>query len=466
MCALALELIDAVSASYPVLAHAWGNELLKWGSSCTNRHVACRALQLFRALNSPTTPSTIQLLVNGLVPTISHNLPEFQSHSLDILITLTQITRLLNAKNCLESGYTQLFWVSLALLSSIHEWEYFKGLELLGIIMSKIDISQQSTINQLMASIPSRWPGGFSGIFIPLSRGLSSSKTEDLALEILNSLLFISVSVFLDTRPAKYLFIVLANLPKLMRVYEYETGIDSLFERGHSVIEGCMQTAELLASACSQGNCDSLSRLLVSFTNQRIRKRDVFLKQLAAIIKDEFSMSEGQVLKLCLSMVTNSISIYPKCMLELLELLLQDASSQRNISSLPVEPNGAWIRPLLSLLGNRKFYMHASRLLDIIIANRLKATEQELTTSVGGAQNLFAYVQKARDDFVYLESGWLVQDVQSEGSLLAKRRLATIAKSFGEINEKRGEGRDVDRDGVKGLLAQFEELERQIQARR
>ncbi len=426
MSALALEVLDMFQDTYPQLQDEWGAACVNWGSKCPDNHVACRSLQLFRAIKPKLNQNMVQQLAESLHTSVSDNHKLVQYHCLDLLLSLKYIAKSINAKDLIYN-YPQLFWISLSLLSSVNEWEYQEGLEILKQILEVFDISQQSVINSLMSTLPSKWPGGFAGLFIPLSRGLQSSKTEALALHLINSLLFTAVPVFLDTRPAKFLFVTLANLPNILMAYDYEGGT---FERGHSVIEASIRCAETLASACQNAGTTSLTNLLTSFSQLKIKKREVLLQQLASIIRDDFPMSEGQVVKFALSLLVNSSLKYPNSFLSLLEILLQDQSQRPNTQTLPEESNCAWLRPLLALL-KTPLASRASRLLDILLTTRLRATEEELNSNVGGPQNMYAYIKKPRNDtFTYLPSGWLLEDVLGEGSVLCKKRIGTVSRSF------------------------------------
>jgi Cell morphogenesis C-terminal/Cell morphogenesis central region len=463
MAALALELADLFSMINPDMRIAWGKESLNWGTNSPDEHVACRSLQVFRALIPKFEQDFLYNLINALAGAVSNPKVECHHHSLDLLLTLNQIVTGLSGKDILES-YPQLFWVSLGLLTSVHDWEYLEGLKILNLIIEKIDIKKQSVINMLMSTLPSKWPGGFSGLFIPVSRGLCSSKTEALALQIINSMLFVSVPIFLDTRPAKCLLVTLANLPKLIQVYDYESGQDGLFEGGHSVIESCLSNAQVLATACQLGNCESLSRFLIAFSNQRIKKRQDFFKQLILIIQEDFGTAEADVVKLCMSMLTNSMPVYPRGMLIFLEMLFTDVSQRSHPLALPLESDSGWVRPLISLLSS-EHGPQASHLLDVILGGRLKSTEAEIIVNVGGAQNVYGYVRKARGDTpIFLSSGWLVEEFQGEGSLLAKRRLSTVAKSC-QPAKRESVQREVEPRVAKEMMGKFRDFERHFRSK-
>jgi hypothetical protein len=427
--ALTLEILDVFSLVYPLLRADWTEIALKWGTTCNESHTACRSLQITRALKPQVSSTVLAQLAQALSVAVSDARSLLQNQSLDILLTVKNLYHDTNASK-IFSEYPHFFWISLALLSSVHEWEYKEGLSLLGSLLSQTDLSKPNMIQLFISSMPSKWPHGFHGVLIPLTRGLVSSKTCDEALNIINSLLSISVPSFLDTRVSKMLFIVLANLPKILQPYEYESGLNDLFDREHSVIEASLLLAENIAVACSNASYDSLAHLLNSFSNQRIRKRDSFLRQMAAIIRDEYRVVEGEVVQFCLSLLTNSSFMYPNCFLSLLEILWQDQSQRAIETALPTDITGAWLRPLISLLDSSLGY-RAARLLDVMLSVRLKANESDITRNVGGAQNIYSYVKKPKPEgFTFLPSGWLMEDYQSETAVLTKKRLFLVAKSL------------------------------------
>ena len=220
----------------------------------------------------------------------------------------------------------------------------------------------------------------------------------------------------------------------------------------------------MLSSAYSLGNCDSLSRLLNSFANQRIKKRNDFLKQLIMIIQEDFITAEADVVKLCMSMLTNSITIYPTGMLVFLEMLFRDVSQRSTPLSLPFESNSSWVRPLIALLST-EHGPQASNLLDVILGGRLKSTEAEIIINVGGAQNVYGYVRKARGDTpTFLPTGWLLEDFLSEGSILAKKRLTTVSKACQPISLDVVE-RDIDPRMAREMMTKFRDFERHFRGK-
>ena len=433
MSALVLEILDIFSLVHPQLQEDWSDVAIKWGTTCSDSHTACRSLQIIRALKPKVSYGMLAQMTQSLSAAVSDARNSSKCHSLDLLLTINQMYQSLTLEELLQN-YPHLFWIAHSLMSSVHEWEYRQGLELMSDILGQCDLTQRNCIQSFVSNMPPKWPGGFIGLLPPLLRGLSSSKTCDMALEIMNSLLDdVPVSSFLDHNRggAKMLFITLANLPKIVQPYEYESGLNDLFDRGHMVIETSLQLAEKIATSCSESGSETIAHFLISFSNQRIRRRDDFFRQFATIIKDEFRSVEGQVVKFCLSLLMNSNFIYPNCFLSLLECLWLDQSFRMNSTALPSDITGSWLRPLISLLENQGLGFRAARLLDVMLSVRLKASESEITKNVGGAQSIYAYVKRvANESFVFLPSGWLVEDFQSETAGLTKKRMYTVAKSL------------------------------------
>lgn len=440
---LASEVLSLIS-SFEV-RRAWGNAALLWGCSCPDKHVASRSLQLFRILNPALDQDILFQLINALSATVSDPNKSNQNYAIDILLSLKQIVESRKSIDILET-YPQLFWVSISLCSSIHEWEYYEGLQMLLIIIRRIGIDRQSDINMLMSTLPSKWPGGFAGIFSFVSRGLCSSKTESIALQIINSLFNVAVPVFLDTRPSKFLLIVLANLPSI------------LHEKTNS--PECQVMSNLcanLSQTCLKNNCDSLSNLLASWSADKITKNDDFLKQLVKIVKEEYLSSEEHVIRICTSMLKNSMESYPIIMLSFLEFLLNDTITR---PLLPFDLKGAWIRPLIGLM-NTSYSLRATYLLDILFSGRLKSQESEIIVNVGGAQNILAYLRKAKADTPnFLSTGWLIEGNHGDGSVLSRKRLSTVANSCNLSPKLNIVTNCVDLKTRKLLMAEFGHLER------
>jgi hypothetical protein len=336
------------------------------------------------------------------------------------------------------------------LLGSLLEWEYLAGLNMISMILKNLDLTDNKLIQQLLGTLPHKWPSGFDGLLRPLLRGLSSSETESTCIDIINSLLFVSVPVFLDSRPSKFLFVSLANAPRLLQIYSDNTNQESIEEN--------LKIADLLALAGSSSNCDSLARLFTAYANQRISKAQDFLKQLVLIIRDEFALFQWEVIRFCLGLLRNKLEFYPECALLLLEYMLKDLPPWTEAQSQEMEFSEAWLMPLIGLLDTPQ-YSKAAHVLDALLSGRIKSTEAEMTTIVGGSHNLYNYVKRARTLKIpdYTETGWIKEKESGD----VRKRIVTVAKSCEQL-EKPKIYKPVQKLVVNNrndLLQQFKELE-------
>jgi hypothetical protein len=457
--ALALELLDLFENVYPSLGRDWGWTALQFGSTCRDYHLASRALQIYRKLTHEFQSSHLYLLLKGFSYCIADTDDHVQKLSNEFVICIKTISESLTTSQLVDD-HPQLFWTSIALLSSTLEWEYMEGLRMTATVLKNLDMTDNKIVHHILSTLPTKWPAGFQGILRLLLRGLRSSETESLALEIINSLLFVSVPIFFDSRPSKFLFVSLANIPRLLLAYS---------EPPESVVEEGLKTADLLALAGSSSNGDSLARLFTAYANQRISKQDDFMKQLVHIIKEEYSSFQWEVIRFCLGLLANPTPCYPNFALRLLEQLLRDLPKWSDELAAEMDFSESWLLPLVALL-DTPLYINAARVLDSILSGRLKATEAEITTAVGGSHNMYGFVKRSKQLKmpVNSKSGWSMDTTDREESDHCKKRVASIAKTC-EHNQLKpiftrknvAPVSTVPRDTIDydALISQFKELE-------
>jgi hypothetical protein len=454
--ALALTLIELFDEIYPNLREDWSYFSLKIGTICRDYHLASRSLQIFRKICSDSNPGHLGLILRGLGHCICDSDEKMQKLSNELIICLKKYVEFIPISE-IPLKHPQIFWTAVTLLSSGLEWEYHAGLKMTKFILKSLDLTNRNLIQHILDSLPPKWPGSFEGLLRLLLKGFSCSETESNCLELINSLLFVSLPIFLDSSPSKFLFVSLANTPRLLQLYTPNCS--------HKLAEQIFKTADLLALAGSSFNCDSLARLFTAFANQRVSKPEDFLKQLVLIIRDEFSSSEWDVIRFCLGILRNPQSLYPECGLQLLEYLLNGLISWDESSNQDTEFREAWLMPLIALL-DTPHYLKAAYVLNSMLSRQKITTEAEMTTIVGGSHNLYNYVKRARKLRipVYSESGWLLDQEGGEVEN-TRRKLVAVTKLCENLEhppKKRGRmpmTKKVTEHNRENLLLQFKELE-------
>ncbi|KAI8898227.1 cell morphogenesis N-terminal-domain-containing protein [Globomyces pollinis-pini] len=429
MAALAIEILEIFSVVQPNLLNEWAETLLYWGTHLPGSHVACRSLQIFRNLNPTFTQRMLSQLVHCLSFTISDAFVGFQGFSIDILLSLSKIAENLNSSQILD--LPQLFWTTVGILSSGHECEYLLSLKLLSTLLSKLDMTDKSVNDTLLEHRPSKWIPGFSGLFIPLARGLQSSTTEKLSLELINSLLFVAIPQFLDLRQARFLYITLANMPRLLHLYDlYDSSDEHPLLSDQKTIEDILKIAEKLANASTFFNHESLYHLFTSFASQRLKKQEDFLKQYVTVIREEFPNHEWLAVKFSISLLSNSLPYYNRGIIKLLVLLVLEQSYDSTPVDAFIDPYDNWLQPLIALL-DTPVGTEATRVLDVMLSGRVKSTEADITLVVGGAQNMYSFVKRSKQpDLVsYTNTGWKI-DKSNDASDITKKRMNSIVKLF------------------------------------
>nr|KAJ3422129.1 Cell morphogenesis protein PAG1 [Polyrhizophydium stewartii] len=219
--ALALEVLDLFSMVHPTLHQAWGEITLIWGTACPVRHIACRSLQLFRALRPVFSQRMVGEILTRMAATLGDPTDDVQGYTWELLETIQAMVTFVDPPARL-AHFPQFVWASVATLHSSHEWEFEKGAKLLALTLAYLDLSDTRIMNLVQTSLPTRWRGEFQGIQSLLLQGMCSAKTERLSLDLINHFVAtVGPSTLIDTsNTSRLLFAVLANLPRLMQAFD------------------------------------------------------------------------------------------------------------------------------------------------------------------------------------------------------------------------------------------------------
>lgn len=390
---LARNILDIFVNIAPTLQNDWGRVALNWATTCAVRHIACRSFQLFRSLLSFLDQRMLKDMLHRLSNTISDDSVDIQGFAIQILMTLNAITAELKAESLID--FPQLFWVSVACLSTIHEQEFVEVLSTMSKFVSKIDLDSPDTISCLISAFPLKWEGKFDGLQNIILTGLRSGTSWNLTIKFLDKLNTLNDSDIIGVGDGRLIMSVASNLPRFLHALEQKTIKKDVYD-----------AAVQLSKLADQCNKPALARILNSLSKNRFRSKKDFLVQTLATMKSNFfPQYEAQVLVLLLGFLLNSI---PWVKLETLALLKQVfplIDLQRDEF---VGVGADLIFPLLRLLYT-DYAEQALEVLDEVVAiPGSKLDPSFLRVSIGDNDTKKEYEQTATLFGLPNENGWSI----------------------------------------------------------
>lgn len=289
------KIVDAFEKNIPSLQEDWSQISLHWATTCAVRHIACRSFQIFRSLLTSLNHDMLRDMLHRLSTTIADESPDIQGFAMQILMTLNAITAELDFEKLIE--FPQLFWSSVACLSTVHEREFIEVLSTISKFLLKIDLDAPDTISCLISTFPPKWEGRFEGLVQVVLVGLRSATTCELTIKFFDKLNHFQDSEIIGQGDYRLLMVLLANMPRYLHSFDEKT----LREIGDSA-----NTLSVLAEKNGKG---TLARILFSLAKGRFRSKKDFLRQSVATINDCFFPTfEVQALVFVLGLLSNRIS--------------------------------------------------------------------------------------------------------------------------------------------------------------
>ncbi|CAG8519511.1 8947_t:CDS:10 [Diversispora eburnea] len=380
------------------LKQSWGEMALKWATSCSVRHIACRSFQIFRSLNPVFNEHMLFDVLTRLSNTISDNSDEIQGFALEILITLSHVVDWLDPDT--KEIYPQLLWTIIACLQTTNEPEYLEALSILDKLLDKFNLSDEVNQEIFWGYFPGhKWRGQFIGIQPLLLKGLYSSTAYQKTFDMLKKLLFLQDVQLVDPTPARYLYLILANLPRLVHSLEDE-----------SIRNECFEWTKYLADIVEQEGRHGLARVLNSFNKGRFRAKDDFLKQIILVIRDNyFPDYEVQTLLFLMSLLSNNTHYFKLKVMTIIKMMLPHVNTQRQEF---MTIGSELILPLLRLL-HSPYSQEALEVLDEAISITVTSKDPKIIRmSIGSRRG------KDMDGTVSLfgdpdDNGWSIPDKQT-----------------------------------------------------
>ncbi|KAI5959482.1 TAO3 [Candida pseudojiufengensis] len=294
----------------PTLQDDWSRIALTWGTTCAVRHSACRSFQIFRVLISFLDLNILKAMFHRLSNTISDETADIQGFAMQILMTLNAIAAELDSQKLID--YPQLFWSSVACLSTIHEQEFIEVLSTMNKFISKIDLNAQDTINCLISTFPPKWEGKFEGLQQIVTVGLRSSTSWEPTLNFIDTLLRLKDSQIVGTGDSRIIIALIANMPRFLDALENNT-----------ITPEIETTAVGISKLAEASNKPALAKILVSLSKNKFRSKKDFLIQTVTTIQSLFFPEyEVMVLISLLKMLSNTTEFFRKQVLVFLKAII------------------------------------------------------------------------------------------------------------------------------------------------
>lgn len=288
-------ILEVFTPTVPTLQNDWSRVSLKWATTCAVRHIACRSFQLFRSLLSFLDQNMLKDMLHRLSNTIADESNDIQGFAMQILMTLNAITAELDSEKLID--FPQLFWSSVACLSTIHEHEFIETISTMSKFVSKIDLDAPDTISCLIATFPPKWEGKFDGLQQIVMVGLRSASAWEPTFKFLDKLNKLRDSEIIGSGDYRLFTAIIANFPRFLHALDQKQITPEIEETCNLISE--------MASACDKL---ALARILNSLAKNRFRSKKDFLVQTISSLRTSFFPEyEARALVLLLSFLSNKI---------------------------------------------------------------------------------------------------------------------------------------------------------------
>lgn len=375
------------------LQESWSRVSLSWATTCAVRHIACRSFQIFRTLLTFLDQGMLKDMLHRLSNTISDETVDIQGFAMQILMTLNAITAELDLAKLID--FPQLFWSSVACLSTVHEQEFIEVLLAMSKFVSKIDLDAPDTVSCLISTFPPKWEGKFEGLQLVVMVGLRSSTAWEPTMRFLDKINRLQDSDIIGMGDSRLLMAVVANLPRFL--HELDT---------RSVGPDIERTAETLAKMADGCGKPALARILVSLAKNRFRSKKDFLVQTVATIRASFfPVYEAQTLVLLLGFLSNSMPWVKLESMSILKHVLPEVDLQRDEF---VGVGADLISPLLRLLLTDYAEPALEVLDEAVVISGSQLDKDVLRMSLGNAAMKKEYEKTATLFGIPEASGWAV----------------------------------------------------------
>lgn len=325
------DVLTVLEPLHPTLRQEWGELAVSWGTSCAIRPLAFGALKLFRLMMPSVNANMLGAVIGRLSNTVSDPDENIQAFTVEILRT---ITSLLNSSELDRNLVPQLFWCTLACLSTTVEEEYVQALSMAKALLAKIDWNDEDNVLYLEDTRPESWSSASADLQTSVLVGLRSSVTTDASWGLLQDIITLDGASFIGSPTGRVRDAFAVCIPWCLQAMD-DKAVDRMAD-----------FAMNLSALAEHSGYPSIQRVMVSFAKQRFRTRDDFLRQALSSLREHFAATMADVCTLLLGLVLNKTKWLQLRTMEVLKVLFTHRETWN-----PIRLAGSeLLMPLLRLL--------------------------------------------------------------------------------------------------------------------
>lgn len=304
----------------------WGNVALYWATSNPVRHMACRSFQMFRILLPEVNYSMLADMLGRLSNTISDSTRiDNQSFALEILYTMKAIVRNIDqggSEGAKRELLGHVFWMNVACLSTVNEAEFGQAVDLMQILLERLDLDSSETVALLKAQCPDGWEGEIGGLQNLVMRGLRSAALSDDSFNLLARMAKISNDRLIDGHDSRVGYLFMISLPWFLQATD---------EPGSSEEMMITALAEDIARLASTNGKADIERVATSIAKKRFRTKDDLIRQaVGSCVRAGFLPNHATGMALTLLTLTfNARTWLRKQTLQVLKIFFQSVDTRR-----------------------------------------------------------------------------------------------------------------------------------------
>lgn len=252
----------------PAMREAWRDVALHWATTGAVRRIACRSLQVLRALHAPYSAHMLPGLLARLADTLDAH--DAVSYVLEALATLQSLLA-----SAPREASAPLFWTAAACVGTATESVRGAALALLEAWLQTAELSPDA-----LAALADARPGAWDAATPPLQhlllRGLHRSQHDAVTLRVLVRLLDVRNDALVETPTEdRLLTLLVATLPWAMRACDSREDVD---------LPLLARLGEGLAALARAVERADVERVAHSIARQRFRRADELARQAAACL--------------------------------------------------------------------------------------------------------------------------------------------------------------------------------------
>eukprot|EP01133_Synstelium_polycarpum_P002509 gene2509-2863_t len=335
---------SVLSAGTPDLNDAWGGHAIHWATTCTNHRLSTRSYQIIRGLEPTTTVDALTDVTQCLGKFLANIIPENIILINEVLETLYVMIQCIHPTKLIL--FPQMFWGIVALLYTDFESHFTRAINILSLLLDKVNFEDRAVQNVFLASMPKEWDY-FKGVQPLVLRGLLSDNSGpvNVAIAFLSRLTLLPCDEIFHAEPIRFL----ANLISLLPMLCVNIGEVSSEHLTYLV-------AERLSIACENAGFSRLSTIFQTYHEQSYHKQlDKFLGELAEPLCESVTKQPFFVFSLLFNILESGLTDYRYPILKILTLLVKGGVNPAHAKSPRI---GNWYDTVNQFINDHKMPSH------------------------------------------------------------------------------------------------------------